>query len=176
MIPTIRSKPFIQNLSRDITSPFFDFNRNLHFICQNSGEIMMINELEKVERVHMTHGQPSGAIFDKEGTLYVSDFAHEAVLSVSHDGGQEIVVGVYEDKPLKGPNTLIQDQRGNLFFTDSGPPGETGLNNPSGSLFAIMNSSAGQILKPLSFENLAYPTGLTLSANSKFMCDNDLLS
>jgi hypothetical protein len=36
-------------------------------------------------------------------------------------------------------------------------------------LFAIMNSSAGQILKPLSFENLAYPTGLTLSPNGKFM-------
>jgi sugar lactone lactonase YvrE len=136
---------------------------------------MMINELEKVERVHVTHGQPSGAIFDKEGVLYVSDFAHEAVLSVSPDGAQEIVVGVYEDKPLKGPNTLIQDLRGNLYFTDSGPPGETGLNNPSGSLFAIMNSSAGQILKPLSFENLAYPTGLTLSVNSKFMYETLLI-
>lgn len=169
MIPTIRSKPFIQHLSNDITSPFFDTNRNLHFICQNSGEIMMINELEKVERVHVTHGQPSSGIFDKEGTLYISDFAHGAILSVSSDNGQEIVVGVYEDKPLKGPNTIVQDTRGNIFFTDSGPTGETGLNNASGSLFAIMNSSAGQILKPLSFENLAYPTGLTLSPNGKFM-------
>lgn len=136
----------------------------------------MVNEVEKVERVHLTHGQPNGALFDpKDGILYITDFAHGSVLSVSRNGNdgpggeQEIVVGVYEDKPLKGPNTIVQDKRGNLFFTDSGPVGETGLSNASGSLFAIMNSSAGQILKPLSFENLAYPTGLALSPNGKFM-------
>jgi sugar lactone lactonase YvrE len=91
--PTIRSKPFIQSLSHDITSPFFDENRNLHFICQNSGEIMMINELEKVERVHLTHGQPNGALFDaKDGILYITDFAHGAVLSVSSQDGNVVPV------------------------------------------------------------------------------------
>ena len=43
-------------------------------------------------------------------------------------GEQEVIVGVYEDKPLKGPNSIIQDYKGNIYFTDSGPQGETGLN------------------------------------------------
>lgn len=169
MIPTVRSKQFLSNLSNDITCPFFDDNKTLHFICSNSGEIMMVNELEKIERVHSTHGQPNGALYDKENTLFITDFAHSAVLSVQNDGTQDMVVGVYEDKPLKGPNTIVNDNRGNLYFTDSGPFGETGLNNLSGSLYAIVNSTAGQILKPLSFENLAYPSGLALSPNGKFM-------
>jgi sugar lactone lactonase YvrE len=169
MIPTVRSKQFLQNLSADICSPFFDVNKNLHFLCQSSGEVMMVNELEKVERVHVTHGQPSGATYDREGTLYIADFAHGAILAASEGGQQEVVVGVYEDKPLKGPNTIVQDARGNLFFTDSGPFGETGLELPRGSLFAIMNSSSGQILKPISLESLAYPSGVTVSPNGKFM-------
>ena len=169
MIPTVRSKVFLPNLSNDITNPFFDDNKTLHFLCTNSGEILMVNELEKIERIHTTHGQPSSALYDKEGILFITDFAHSAVLSVQTNNEQEVVVGVYEDKPLKGPNTIIIDQRGNLYFTDSGPFGETGINNLSGSLYAIVNSTAGQILKPLSFENLAYPSGLALSPNGKFM-------
>lgn len=130
---------------------------------------MMVNEMEKVERVHMTHGQPSGAMYDSDGVLYVADFAHGAVLAVQPDGVHDVVVGVYEDRPLKGPNTIVKDKNGNIFFTDSGPFGETGLDSPSGSLFAIVSSSAGQILKPLSLESLAYPSGVAVSPNGKFM-------
>lgn len=169
MIPTVRSKQFLTNLTNDIISPFFDDNKTLHFICSSSGDIMMVNELEKIERIHTTHGQPNSGIYDKDGILFITDFAHCAVLSLTSNNEQDMVVGVYEDKPLKGPNTIITDQRGNLYFTDSGPFGETGLNNPYGSLYAIVNSTAGQILKPLSFENLAYPSGLALSPNGKFM-------
>lgn len=169
MLNSVRAKPFIQNLSNDICCPFFDDNRNLHFLYQSSGEVMMVNELEKVERVHMTHGQPSGAVFDRDGTLYITDYAHGAVLAVHNDGGQSIVVGVYEDKPLKGPSTIINDAHGNLFFTDSGPFGETGLDRPIGSLFVITNSSSGQILKPISLESLAYPSGIATSPNGKFI-------
>jgi sugar lactone lactonase YvrE len=160
---------FIQNLSNDICCPFFDGNNNLHFIYQNSGDIMMVNELEKVERVHTTHGQPSGAIHDSDGVLYVADFAHGAILAVQPEGSQDVVVGVYEDKPLKGPNTIVKDCNGNIFFTDSGPFGETGLDAPAGSLFAIVGSSSGQILKPLCLESLAYPSGVTVSPNGKFV-------
>jgi aspartate beta-hydroxylase len=169
MLATVRAKPYIQNLSHDICSPFFDKNKNLHFLSQESGEVMMVNELEKVERVHMTHGQPSGATYDSDGTLYITDFAHGAVLAVHPEGGQDLVVGVYEDKPLKGPNTIVQDNNGNVYFTDSGPFGETGLDSVTGSLFAITSTSAGQILKPLSLESLAYPTGVAVSPNGKFM-------
>jgi hypothetical protein len=50
-----------------------------------------------------------------------------------------------------------------LYFTDSGPFGDTGLHRPHGSIFSIVNSPSGQILKPISLENLAYPSGLAMN-------------
>lgn len=169
-MPIIRAKPFIQNLPIDISSPFFDNNGILHFLCEETGTIMMVDEVEKIQTVHSTQGMPSGAIFDKEGSLYVTDFAHGCVLAVQPETGeQDSLVGVYEDKPLKGPNTIAQDKFGNFYFSDSGPFGQTGLDNPSGSLFTITNGPTGQILKPLSLENLAYPSGVAVSPNGKFI-------
>ena len=73
------------------------------------------------------------------------DFAHAAVLLVkddaanahghlgqphqlsSHPQAPLVIVNEYEGKSLKGPNSAIFDSTGQLFFTDSGPLGETGL-------------------------------------------------
>ena len=169
-MPVIRAKPFIQNLPIDISSPFFDSNGRLHFLCEDTGTVMMVDEVEKIQTVHSTQGMPSGAMFDKDENLFVTDFAHGSVLAVHMETGeQESLVGVYEDKPLKGPNTITQDKFGNFYFTDSGPFGQTGLDNPTGSLFAISNTPTGQILKPLSLENMAYPAGVAVTPNGKFM-------
>lgn len=100
--------------------------------------------------------------------LFVADFGHAAILAVRKDGHHELVVGVYEDKPLKGPSSIFMSS-GDIFFTDSGSFGETGLHSPTGSLFAISNSPSGQILKPISLGNLAYPSGIVVSADGKFM-------
>jgi sugar lactone lactonase YvrE len=58
---------------------------------------------------------------------------------------------------------------GNIFFTDSGPFGDTGLHNPTGSLFTISNSPSGQILKPICLGNLAYPAGLAVTGDGQFI-------
>lgn len=66
-----------------------------------------------------------------------------------------------------------------LFFTDSGPFGETSLENPKvinmtsrtkflkGSLFLI--DLEAMIIRPLALNCLAYPTGLALSLDEKNM-------
>jgi len=79
-----------------------------------------------------------------------------------------LIVGVYEDKPLKGPNSIFINN-GDIYFTDSGSFGETGLHSATGSLFTISNSPSGQILKPISLGNLAYPAGIAVTADGKFM-------
>jgi len=162
---------FVDGLGNDICCPFVDQENNLFFILQDSGEVIAIDPLGDTELIHCTSGQPSGAVFDDQGILYISDFAHGAVLAVHEAGNdqQELVVGVYEDKPLKGPHSIVAGSDGNLFFTDSGPLGETGLQAPDGSLFVISNSPSGQILKPISLRNLAGPTGIAVSPDGKFI-------
>jgi len=64
-------------------------------------------------------------------------------------------VGIYEDRPLKGPNSICC-VGSSVLFSDSGPLGETGLHNPTGSVFCIKNG----VLFPLALNTLAHPTGI----------------
>lgn len=68
----------------------------------------------------------------------------------------------FDGNALKGPNSMILSEKNNaLFFTDSGPLGETSLENPGGSVFAI--DLGVSMLKPVIYNKLAYPSGLAIS-------------
>lgn len=73
----------------------------------------------------------------------------------------------YEGKMFKGPNSIIFDSSGTMYFTDSGPMGETTIQKPLGSVFAITDEGdeGGTLLQPLAYECLAHPCGLALSPN-----------
>jgi sugar lactone lactonase YvrE len=152
---------FLGDVGDDICAPFFDKQGNMFVICQDSGEVLSVNPAGNIESTHTTGGQPSGAVYDNTGVLFVADVAHAAILAVHPDGHQDVVVGVYEDKPMLGPNSICVSG-GSFFFTDAGPFGETGLHNRTGSVFAIANSPSGQILKPISLGNLAYPSSIAV--------------
>lgn len=56
---------------------------------------------------------------------------------------------------------ILSEKNNALFFTDSGPLGETSLENSTGSVFAI--DLGVSMLKPVIYNKLAYPSGLALS-------------
>ena len=58
---------------------------------------------------------------------------------------------------------MVFDNQGNVYFTDSGPMGETSIANPRGSLFCVDGEQ--QMLRPLAYECLAHPCGLALSGD-----------
>jgi sugar lactone lactonase YvrE len=119
-------------------------------------------------------GQPQGLEFDNQGVAFVCDAAHQAIFRIirveTEDGMQrqeiEPYVREYEQSQFLGPNSLcLSRQTGMLYFTDSGPFGETSLQNPRGSVFAISPST--QLLIPLCLNTLAHPCGLALSPDEK---------
>ena len=74
----------------------------------------------------------------------------------------------FDGNALKGPNSMILSEKNNaLFFTDSGPLGETSLENPCGSVFAI--DLGVSMLKPVIYNKLAYPSGLALSTDENVL-------
>eukprot|EP00443_Scrippsiella_acuminata_P048412 CAMPEP_0115270676 /NCGR_PEP_ID=MMETSP0270-20121206/53697_1 /TAXON_ID=71861 /ORGANISM="Scrippsiella trochoidea, Strain CCMP3099" /LENGTH=290 /DNA_ID=CAMNT_0002686993 /DNA_START=111 /DNA_END=983 /DNA_ORIENTATION=+ len=119
-------------------------------------------------------GQPQGLEFDNQGVAFVCDAAHQAIFRImcvkDEDGLQrqdiEPYVREYEQSQFIGPNSLcLSRQTGMLYFTDSGPFGETSLQNPRGSVFAISPST--QLLIPLCLNTLAHPCGVALSPDEK---------
>jgi len=75
-----------------------------------------------------------------------------------------VVVNEYEGKSLRGPNSACFDSAGQLFFTDSGPLGETGLLERKGSVFVVTGEGNTRLLRPLAYESLAHPSGICLNA------------
>ena len=118
-----------------------------------------------MEVAFSTGGQPSGLVFDHQGSSFIADQAHQAILSQTvTDNRIEItpVIKDFDGKPLKGPNSMILSEKNNsLFFTDSGPLGETSIESPQGSVFAIDLSVS--MLKPIIDGKLAHPSGLAMS-------------
>jgi sugar lactone lactonase YvrE len=56
---------------------------------------------------------------------------------------------------------ILSESNNCLFFTDSGPLGETSIESPLGSVFAI--DLGVSMLKPIIDSKLAHPSGLALS-------------
>jgi sugar lactone lactonase YvrE len=72
------------------------------------------------------------------------------------------VIKDFDGSNLKGPNSMVLSEKNNaLFFTDSGPLGESSLENPTGSIFAI--DLGVSMLKPIVYGKLAHPSGLALN-------------
>lgn len=54
-----------------------------------------------------------------------------------------------------------------MYFTDSGPFGETSLENKTGSVFLYIFED--KTLRAISYRNLAYPWGMALDQDERFL-------
>jgi sugar lactone lactonase YvrE len=153
--------------------PIEDHEGNLFVVVVN-GDIYQVTD-NRLELAFSTNGQPTGIVFDQQGTSFVADCAHQAILNqIVNEHGIETspVIKDFEGSPLKGPHSMILSEKQNaLFFTDSGPFGETGLENPTGSIFAVDLTES--LLKKIQIDSLAYPTGLAvnISEDVLYVCE-----
>ena len=136
-------------------------------VALESGEILRTENLLGFGPTKFNHyakfsdARISGLSFDASGSLIATDTANQVVLKIDSKGRSETYVGDYESKPLLGPHALVVNtDNGQVFFTDSGLPGETGLHRPKGSLFGT--NDLGQLVA-ISYQNLAYPASVALS-------------
>ncbi|GBG32096.1 Protein STRICTOSIDINE SYNTHASE-LIKE 7 [Hondaea fermentalgiana] len=111
-----------------------------------------------------TRGSPSGVAVDADGRVYASDLEHGAILKIDVENAKyTAIVQDYEGQPLLGPSSLAFGADGTMYFTDSGPLGESSLDNACGSVFAITRDESGQVLRPLALGCLAHPCGICVS-------------
>ncbi|KAL0583571.1 hypothetical protein ABG067_006489 [Albugo candida] len=138
-------------------------NDRIHYISAGTGEILEYSKTKMEHKVIVcTGGVPLGACFDANGTLHIVDAAHAAILRSDSSNQPEVLVTSYEDQTFRGPSSIILFNDGTIFFTDSGPFGETTLENRRGSVFCIGPSPSGdKTLRPLLYECLAHPCAIS---------------
>lgn len=145
----------------------------LHVVSSGTGEVMKVEPGDDggpgtLAKRSPTGGFPNALAFDQAGALFVADFAHKSIVSQPVDETEfQVLVGDYEGAQFYGPNSLCFDNNGTLFFTDSGPMGDTSLANPKGSVFCV--SHEDQLLKPLALHCLAHPSGIVTSQDGSFV-------
>jgi sugar lactone lactonase YvrE len=140
-----------------------DKDGNLFAVSQ-TGHIYTIID-RQCQELYNTGGQPTSIVFESNNTAYIADMAHQRILCHTDAEISEIVKD-YEGKPLLGPNCLAINEHNNyLYFTDSGPLGETSISNPTGNIFAADLELL--VLKPIALKCLAYPSGIAISNDGK---------
>lgn len=124
-------KPICKTSNRPYC-PIEDAEGNLYVVI-NNGDIYQVTE-GRLEMAFSTNGQPTSIVFDQQGSSFIADSAHQAILSQTmneHQMETTPVIKDYEGVPLKGPHSMILSEKQNaLYFTDAGPFGESGLENP----------------------------------------------
>lgn len=77
----------------------------------------------------------------------------------------------FMDTPLRGPHGITFDAKGEIYVSDPGVLGDTGITNPTGS---VLRSIANcQQVVPLAQTGLAYPAALTCHSKTGaiFLCE-----
>jgi len=155
-----------------LCSPVYDAEGMLFVASNLQGKVFHLSEGEGDESGTLAMvtdmlNTPTSVAFDPDGMMYLCDMAHGAILCYSDDDELSEFVREYEGKPFLGPNTMAFDDKNNVFFTDSGPMGETTLANPKGSVFIV--DGPQQLLRPLAHECLAHPSGIALNSDQQIV-------
>merc|ERR1711939_927833 len=153
-----------------LCSPVFDSEGQLFVAANLQGKIHHVAEADGGSQLAMVTDMlntPSAVSFGADGMMYICDMAHGAILCLSEEDELSEFVREYEGKNFLGPNSMVFDDKNNVYFTDSGPLGETTLAQPMGSVYVV--DGPQQLLRPLAHECLAHPSGLALSADQQIV-------
>ncbi|EAT90404.1 hypothetical protein SNOG_02192 [Parastagonospora nodorum SN15] len=126
------------------------------------GRILRISPTKEVTVEAEWDGEPNGLAVDPEGKLAVADYK-QGILTFDPASGK--VEGRLKRRNLerfKGPNDLVFDKAGNLYFTDQG---QTGLTDQTGRVYRLAPDGRLDTL----VENGVSPNGLVLSPDEKFL-------
>ncbi len=152
----------VLHAGKGLQCPVYDEAEQLHILSFGNGGVLMQaadGSGDTADEIHNTGGQPSGLAF-QGGQAFVADQAHAAILALEGNEEHSTVVNEYEGKAFKGPHSIVFDTAGVMYFTDSGPLGESSLQHPTGSVFTV---GTDELLRPIAHECLAHPSGLALA-------------
>jgi gluconolactonase len=141
--------------------PAFDRDGYLFVVDIETGDISKISQEGRVKTFLNTGGVPNGAKFHVNGDLYVAD-RKMGIIAISPNGEIRVIADHYQGKKLNGPNDLVFDSRGDLYFTD---PDGSSAENPFGCVYRV--SSQGEMTCLAS--GLAFPNGLVLSQDERYL-------
>jgi gluconolactonase len=148
-----------------LEGPAFDDKGNLWMVSINSGNIEKVTPDGKCSTATKTGGQPQGLKFH-DGKLYGVDRKVGVFTIDPATGKVSEYMQYFNNENFHGPNDLIIDQVGGIYFTD---PWGSSVLHPTGAVYYI--SPDKKIWRIA--ENLHFPNGICLSPDDKTLYIGD---
>lgn len=116
--------------------------------------------------------QTNGLYPYKNGNLLVCDMIGHRVLEMTTEGKiVRTVVDSYDGKPIDGPNDIITDAKGGIYFTDPQFTMEAEKFQPGRAVYYV--SPEGEITRIVEPNEFAMPNGIVLSPDGKTLYINN---
>jgi gluconolactonase len=123
---------------------------------------------------YISHGlmQSNGLMPLASGNLAVCDmFGHQIVEMTTTGKIVRTLAADYDGKPLDGPNDLVADAKGGIYFTDPQFTPDAQKNQPGRSVYYL--SPKGRTLRVIEPNAFAMPNGVLLSPDGRTLYVNN---
>ncbi|KAL5113492.1 hypothetical protein ACEQ8H_008628 [Pleosporales sp. CAS-2024a] len=145
-----------------LEGPVYTSTGHLYVVDVPYGRILRIGPDKTVSVAAEWDGEPNGLAVDPQGRVAIADYKQGILTLDPANGKVENRLSRRNLERFKGPNDLIFDKAGNLYFTDQG---QTGLTDPTGKVYRLAPNGKMDTL----VENGVSPNGLVLSPDEKFL-------
>jgi len=107
---------------------------------------------------------PNGMIWDESRKKLLIAHRDKGIVTLDPRTKRlETIADNYNGKKFNGPNDVVMDASGNIYFTD---PWGTSLDNPIGAVYRI-DAETNEVTQL--FSRLAFPNGLGISADQQYI-------
>jgi gluconolactonase len=149
-----------------LEGPAFDAAGNLWMVSVESGDIHKVTPDGRCATVANTGGAPRGLAFHEDGRLFGADAERGIFVLDTATGALGDYVRGYQGQSLLGPNDLVFDEQGGLYFTDPGAgPTRSTVLAPAGAVYYVSPEPAREVR--LLVGGLAYPNGVALAPSGR---------
>jgi gluconolactonase len=116
--------------------------------------------------------QTNGLLAAPDGSLIVCDMFGHRLLRMDTKGNiLKVLADKYEGKALDGPNDLVMDAKGGIYFSDPQFTGDAVKNQPGRTVYYL--APDGKLTRLLPPNDFAMPNGLALSPDGKTLYINN---
>jgi gluconolactonase len=148
-----------------LEGPAFDDKDNLWMVSIESGNIEKVTPDGQCTTAAKTGGEPQGLKFH-DGKLYGVDRKRGVFTIDPASGKVDDYMRYFNNENFHGPNDLIVDQAGGIYFTD--PWGSSVLHATGGLYYVAPDKKITRLA-----DNLHFPNGVTLSPDDKTLYIGD---
>jgi len=123
---------------------------------------------------NITYGkmQANGLAALGNGNLAVCNmFGHQVVEMTPEGKVVRVLAGSYDGKPIDGPNDLVLDARGGIYFTDPQFTPDAEKNQPGRCVYYL--NQDGNLIRVIEPDKFAMPNGVILSPDGKTLFVNN---